>query len=574
MKTQVRPASHLSRPSTTSTRILCLLLAWAFTGACSDGGEVQKPRSVLLITLDTTRADALGSYGRTPSVTPHMDELARQSVRFNAAHTVAPLTLPAHASMLTGLTPPRHTLRDNGLWPLPAEAQTVAELAAQRGLATGAFVSSSVLDRSFGLDAGFATYEQPVRANRPDSSHFSERSASDTTRAATKWLRSRARDESFFAWVHLFDPHVPYAPPESFQNSAGGDPYLGEVAFVDQAVGELLATLADLGQLDTTLVVLVADHGEALGEHGEPTHGVFCYQATLRVPLLIRDPSGLGAGTVVHEPVSVADLAPTIIEALELGRPDGLDGLSLFRRKPPADRGVYFECYAGYLDYGWSPLAGWLDATGKFIASSSPELYDLRSDAREASNLLPARNEERVRFERALAELASRPSLQRDRNVARDAALVRELGALGYADAGDVQGVLPNALERPELPSPAERASELQSFLRANSLIEERAYSDAAALLEEILRDNPRNPLALDQLAFALMQLERFDDARAALERRVALPFRRAATHFNLATVLERQGEIASAVLHLRAALEIDATYLAAQEALDRLELK
>jgi arylsulfatase A-like enzyme len=557
-----------------SERVLALAVAivGVSAAACS-GGEAAEVRNVVLVTLDTTRADALGCYGRAPSVTPVLDAFARESVRYDEAHTVAPLTLPAHASMLTGLVPLRHSLRDNGLWPLPEKALSVAELATKAGVDTAAFVSSSVLDRAFGLDSGFARYEAPVRGATDATSRFSERGAAETSRAASKWLRTRKSSEPFLLWVHFFDPHVPYAAPESFVRQAGGNAYLAEVAYVDQAVGELLAVLDEIGERGATLVIVAADHGESLGEHGEPTHGVFCYEATLRVPLLVRYPDGFGAGSAVSDPVSVADLAPTIAEALNLGALDA-DGVSLFRRAPPEQRGLYFECYSGYLDYGWSPIAGWLAGSMKYVASSNPELYDLRADRSEARNLLPAREAERERFERGIREIAARPALARDDGRRIDGALARELASLGYAGAGAEVGELPGPLERLDLPSPNARAAELNAFLQATALLEERSFEAAAPMLEAITRSNPRNAMAWDGFGFALMQLGRFDEARDALEQRLALPSRVPQTHLNLGLCFEQIGSRDTAITHLRAALALDPALAEAREALTRLGAK
>jgi choline-sulfatase len=540
----------------------------AALASCSPTDEGAQIRNVVLITLDTTRADALGGYGRTPSVTPMLDALASESVLYTQAHTVAPLTLPAHASMLTGLVPLRHSVRDNGTSALPSDALSVAEMARDEDVDTAAFVSSSVLHASFGLDQGFALYDAPTAGERGQSS-FAERSAADTARAAIRWLRTRDAEKRFLLWVHVFDPHSPYAAPESFAQAAGGDAYLGEVAFVDHAVGELLAALRAEGVLDRTLVVVVADHGESLGEHGEPTHGAYCYEATLRVPLLVRYPEAVGERR--DDPASVVDVAPTIVEALELGALPEVDGLSLFRRRVPADRGAYFECYSTYLDYGWSQLAGWVDANGKYIASSAPELYDLDQDARELRNLLPGRETERAAFERRIAEIAARPALAPDTERTIDGDLARELQALGYAGAGAVSDELPGPLARLDRPSPADRSAELHSLLQATALLDARAFDEAIALLQTIARANPHNALALDQLGFALLQRERYDEARAALLQRLTLPTRRPETFVNLALCAERLGEREPALAYARAALELAPKEREALAVLERL---
>jgi arylsulfatase A-like enzyme len=549
--------------------VAALLLIGALVG-CGGGRTPVATRSVLLITLDTTRADALGCYGRSPSVTPVLDQLAREGERFTRAQSVAPLTLPAHASMLTGLVPPRHSLRDNGLWPLPDVVPTVAEIAADEGIATAAFVSSSVLDRAFGLGDGFATYEQPGRAARSTSSRYDELTASETARAAARWLRELAPDQRFFAWVHFFDPHVPYAPPSAFAESAGGDAYLGEVAFVDHTVGELLTVLREREALDQTLVIVTADHGEALGEHGELTHGVLCYQATLHVPLLVRGP-GSAAGRVRDETVSLVDIAPTVLDALGLETPRDQDGVSLLHARGHVRRGVYFECYAGYIDYGFSPLAGWLDARGKYLVSSAPELYDLQRDPSEVRNLLPAREAERARFESEIARVLALRSWPRPADAPFDAELSKAIGALGYGDVAVLEAELPSPLERSDLPSPAKRVAELQALLSATAHIDAREFEDAVRLLAPIAAENRRNALAHDMLGFALMQLQRFDEAHEVLRQRVLLGTRRAETHFNLALCLEHAGAIDAALTHLRSALALDPLYSPAAEALARL---
>lgn len=529
---------------------LSALLASSCTGSESEGA----PRNAVLITLDSTRADALGRYGRIPSVTPALDALAGEALTFTNAHTVAPLTLPAHASMLTGLVPLRHSIRDDARSALPDNAVSIAELAADRGFQTAAFVSASTLDPRFELDQGFAAYDGPARPSDGDLGRIAERPAAETVRAAIRWLGEHDRERPFLLWVHLFDPHAPYAPPEKFLQVAAGDAYLGEVASTDEAVGELLAVLRESGDLASTLVVVAGDHGEARGEHGEPSHGTFCYESTLRVPLLIRYPDRHRGGEGCESAVSVADVAPTLIEALDLGSCYGLDGVSLFRRDVPEGRGVYFESYAGFLDHGWSPLAGRIEGSIKYIASSAPELYDLSVDPAETRNLLPAREADRPRFEEAIVALAARPALEHDPWNPVDPELLRGLEDLGYRPESAASAVLPPPIHRLDLPAPAERTAELQACFEARALIEAGAFEEAAALMEPVVAANARNVVALDALARARMRLERFDQARESLEQRLRIDALAPDLHFHLAECLERLGELDAARTHARIA--------------------
>ncbi len=392
--------------------------------------------SALLITLDTTRADALGCYGRVPAVTPNLDSLAREGVLFDNAHCAAPSTLPSHASMLTGLYPIRNSVRHNGLQPLPQSARTLAESAKEKGFDTAAFIGSVVLADSFGLNQGFDVYDQPRHEELGVSTHFGERRASDVIDAALAWLKRRDRARPFFMWVHLFDPHAPYAPPKEFQTGAlAREPYLGEIAFADRELGRLLAALREQKLLDRVAVLAIADHGESFGEHGESSHGVYCYESTLRVPLILRMPGG-EHGVRKNALVSGVDVYPTLAEAMGLAVPPSgeIDGVSLFA--PKLDRGIYFESYYAWNAYRWSPIAGWLDGQGKYLHSSTPEFFDLTADPGEAHDLASQRDS--GRYEAAISALAARPALVQGDAHGIDEALKQRIRSLGYAGVEDV----------------------------------------------------------------------------------------------------------------------------------------
>ena len=525
-------------------------------GACSRGDS--RPLNGLLITLDTTRADALGVYGGPPGVTPGLDALAREGTTFAAARTVCPLTLPAHASMLTGLFPPRHGVRTGGLTALPASAQTLAESARAAGFDTAAIVAAPVLGRVFGLAQGFDTWDQPLRgATRPGE--LGARSAGEVIDAAERWLRERSHTRPFLLWVHLFDPHRPWAAAPGFLEQARGDPYLAQVARVDAAVERLLAVLDRLGLLDRTAIVVAGDHGEGNGDHGERAHGYFVFEQTLRVPLIARIP-GRRAGDVERGPASVADVFPTLADALGLEAPPGLDGLSLLAPLP-AERGVYFESYLGFVDFGWSPLAGWADARAKYVHSSVPELYlpDVWPD--ERVNRIHERGEEELAAFRArIAEVAARPRLEPDGTpgAAVGAELGRELRALGHVVAAAAAADLPGPLEDTGRPSPHARAAELERCDRALALAAAGDREGAIEGLREVLAANPENVFAREVLADQLVALRRWREALEVFEQLLETSLERATVSAGLGRCLEQLGRREQAVPHLRRAAELD----------------
>jgi arylsulfatase A-like enzyme len=513
--------------------------------------DVTEPSrlSVLLITLDTTRADALSSYGYLEGVTPRLDEIARQGVRYAWARTVTPLTLPAHASMLTGLYPPRHGIRDNALSVLPGEAVTLAELARDADYETAAFVSAAVLTRLYGLAQGFEVYDEPAGAGQ-QAIHYRERSAEQVTAAALDWLDKRDPRRPFLLWVHYFDPHLPYQPAPRFLEQGHGNPYLGEVAQMDHYLGEVVARVDPA----TTLVMVVADHGEGLGQHGEPTHGVYCYDSTLLVPFLIRYADGHRAGEASPETVSVVDVFPTLAEAMGLTIPDQLDGESLYRRQVPPTRGVYYESFFAFVNHGWSPLAGFVFGGAKYIHSPTPELFNLQRDLGEEENVATSNPELVKKAQEAIAQVLERPALPSAEHG--DRKLLEQLRSLGYAAEG-TSAELPNPLARTDLLSPVGRTSELEEQMRV--INQGHAGDTGAAIrgLRELLERNPRNSEARGYLAFFLMRAERFDEAKDVLQEALRREGPRTSTHLNLGYCFEQLGDLESALLHYRRSLEL-----------------
>jgi arylsulfatase A-like enzyme len=555
-------AMHRFTRGARGTRRALGVCAFLLLGACSDPSGSTRA-SALLITLDTTRADALGCYGNARAMTPSLDGLAASGVRFERAYTVTPLTLPAHASMLTGLYPPRHTVRSNGPRPLPERAETLAERATAAGFDTAAFVSAAVLDRRFGLAQGFATFASP-------SDDEGEWRAHETAARAAAWLDARG-DAPFFLWVHFFDPHAPYAPPRELATGAlAGEPYLAEVAASDRGVGVLVEALERSGARARTTIVVVGDHGEALGDHGELTHGSLCYEPTLRVPLIVAG-AGAPAGAVDERVVSVVDVFPTL--AARLGLADGGagsagDGRDLLGPADGRRDGAYFEAYSGFASYGWSPLAGWVDAERKYLHSSQPELYDVARDPRESQNLFDeaAAQPYRAAIERVLAAPALAPD-----SAVTDPALLAQIRALGYADSAREAGDLPHPLAPSDRPAPAQMIHEEARLHEAGELVARGDCTRARGLLEALLTANPHNLFALDMLSACLARAGERDLAIATLERLLAEDPPWPDSHHRLGTLLAEQGRREEALAAFARGLEIDPAHAACRRSMARL---
>jgi arylsulfatase A-like enzyme/Tfp pilus assembly protein PilF len=477
---------------------------------------------LLLITVDTLRADALGCYGNPRAATPWMDRLAEQGVRFDEAQAHNVVTLPSHANILTGRLPVTHGVRDNAGFRLPAEVETLATVLRARGYRTGAFVSAFTLDSRFGLDRGFDVYDDAFASGQAAAAfELPERAGTETVAAARRWLDGADARPSF-AWVHLYDPHAPYAPPPALAARFAAEPYLGDVAAADAALEPLLRPLLDrAGPEDAarTVVALTADHGESLGEHGERTHGIFAYEGTLRVPLILHAPRLLRP-RVVEGRVQHVDLMPTLLDALAVPPPPGLPGRSLLAAAAggrPAESAAYFEALSGQSTRGWAPLFGVVRGGLKYVDLPIPELYALEEDPREERNLAAARPQELERMRAALAALRAE---DRPRDGARqESAETRErLQALGYlAAAAPASKRAYTAADDPK------RLIELDAMLEG-VLARHRAgdIGGALALCEEVVRRRPGMPSALLQLALLRRKSGRLGPAIHALEAAIA----------------------------------------------------
>ena len=421
------------------------VVAAALLLGCAGGSA---PERVVLISIDTLRADHVGCYGAVAGATPTIDALAAAGVRFETVSSPAPLTLPAHATLLTGMEPPRHGVHNNGTFVLEEDVPLLQEEIREAGWSTGAFVGSIVLDRQYGLARGFDRYDDNIGLRRAAGEFgFAERRAAQVVEAALAWV-SRT-DGHFLLWVHLYDPHATYDPPPR-QRRAFADPYTAEIAYADEQLGRLLGEIDSRWPDGRTLVVVTSDHGESRGEHGESTHGYSLYEATQLVPLVIAGP-GLPRGQVVQAPARLSDVAPTI-RGLLGGSPrsdvDGRDLRLLLDGTDREGRTAYLETIAPRFDYGWSALYGLRTPRFKYVRAPRPELYDLETDPDERENLARLRPDLLESLDRALSDRLRNARPLRH-NIEPDSAERARLASLGYVVGsrevalGEVGGVDP-----------------------------------------------------------------------------------------------------------------------------------
>ena len=491
----------------------------ALTTACGDRrAERRPPPNVLLITVDTLRADALGAYGNHAVATPWIDRLAAGGARFTQARASAVVTLPSHATILSGFYPFRHGVRENAGFRFPPQVETLATRLRARSYRTGAFVSAFPLDARFGLTRGFDVYDDRFSKNETAVAfRVPERRGADTVAAALEWI-GHDPAAPWFAWVHVYEPHFPYAPPEPYASRYRGAPYLGEVAAVDAALGPLLQPILDATTRRDSLIVLTADHGESLGEHGEMTHGLFAYDATLRVPLILYEPHRLGS-RVVAEPARHVDILPTILDAIDGTAPAGLDGRSLLPSAAgtvAAPAAGYFESLSASINRGWAPLYGVTRGSLKYIDLPIPELYDTVADPAETHDLIASRPAEARELERLLSTIKTG---QRGPSPSRENADTRErLRSLGY-----LTGAAPAKTHFTDADDPKRLVDIDHQIEEVVSRYQRGDLRGAIALGEQLVQRRPDMPISLVHLAFLYNQAGEHPRAAAAIRRALAL---------------------------------------------------
>jgi choline-sulfatase len=506
-------------------------------GACRATAP-EAPPSVLLVTIDTLRADRVGAYGAGPGRTPQIDALAAQGLVMEDAWASVPLTLPSHATLLSGLEPPRHGVHDNGAYVFPAEPATLATVLGARGYATGAFVGAYVLDRRFGLARGFDHYDDRIERNAPGASALeAERRGEEVARVAEAWIGAQTRP--FFAWVHLYDPHAPYDPPSPQREAFAGRPYEGEVAYADACLGRVLAA-ARARAGGRLLVAVTADHGEGLGEHGERTHGFFVYGATLRVPLVLAGP-GIPSGERRRGVARSVDLLPTLLARLGVPAPSRLDGADLLAARPN-------EAYAESLypqTLGWAPLHAFRVGSLRYVDAPRPELYDLADDPGETRDLAAARPQEAARLRGALAALRAQERAPSRAVVSAETA--ERLGALGYVAGTPAPPVGASARD------PKDALGLWQRFEEASWAAARGDDAGALPALRALVREEPGNAAFRRALSTSLRRTGRAREA-------AALPAADAAAWHERALALAEMGALADAIDAERRALALDAS--------------
>ncbi len=564
-----RGASAAPRPPVLWRRwlvpsLMVLLLAGAGARSWRGRTPVTPPRparpNVVLITLDTTRADRIGGYGYAGAVTPSLDRLARDGARFVQALSPAPLTLPAHATVMTGQNPYGHGVRNNGYFVLGNAVPTLAERFAAAGYDTAAFVSSFVLDRQFGLARGFTHYDDALDPPQGLSNSLElERRGDRTVAAAAAWLAARAPNTSYFLWVHLYDAHEPYNPPASFRAQFERRLYDGEVAFMDTLVGELLAR-AGYGAAGSPLVVVAGDHGESLGDHGESTHGLFVYESALRVPLILSWP-GVLAPRVVEPAVALADVAPTVADLAGLSPFRDIHGESLMPMldgaAPATDRALYAETFFPQFFMGWAPLRSIRHGRWKYIDAPEPELYDVAADPGETTNRATSETAEARGLRRRLEDAVrgkDRPSASA---IGSDAQ--RKLAALGYVSAA-----APRPATAGPAPDPKRMVGVFERLTGANRALADGRPAEAAGIARDVLATDEGNHFARLVLGRAQLATGEHRAAIDTLRTYLAAVPGSADTHHWIALAHLRLGDRVSALAEEEATLALDPRHGAA----------
>jgi arylsulfatase A-like enzyme/Tfp pilus assembly protein PilF len=569
-------------------------------------GVSRDQLNLLVVTLDTTRADRLGAYGAEQIRTPVFDRLAREGVLFEQAESVAPLTLPAHVSIFTGRFPPEHGVRDNGGFFVSPTETTLATALKAAGFQTGAVVAAYVLDGKWGLNRGFDTYIDDFdTAKVRGLGGAVQRPANEVVDRALPWLE-KVKDQRFFAWLHFYDAHTPYDPPEPFKTEYSGHPYNGEIAFVDAQMGRVIDFLERHGLMNRTVIAVIGDHGESLDEHGEASHGFFIYESTTRVPFLIRAPFDGARGRRVADPVRAVDLVPSVLDLVGVATPKAISGASLVPLMTGTVRELGLETYSESMyplhHFGWSEVRTMRLGRFKVFDAPRPELYDLERDPLEGHNLIAERHavadQMLARLQKLHAQFSAAASSQPAPEV--DPEVRSRLAALGYVGSF----VATSASPRADRADPKDKISLFNlmnsaretgkggddSFERAvgllrrviasdpkvidawfmlgNEYFKARKFGDAITYFKKALELKPDYDLALINMANSYRGLGNDDAAMAGYEQYLRVDPKNAYVHYQMGEILLDRGDRRAAEVRFREALEIDAKVAPARVAL------
>ena len=575
-----------TEPAPLSRRVAMLVLAAGIAGGSACGRRADpaptpvaagalRGANVLLVTIDTLRADHVGAYGSALGATPTIDRLAREGLRFDVTYAHVPLTLPSHTTIMTGVYPFTSGVRDNGSFRFDGKRPTLAGTLKQSGYSTAAFVGAFPVDARFGLNAGFDLYDDHY-GSRPAGGELSvlERPAEDVLAPAYAWianLQSAIRNPQssipgpWFVWVHLYDPHDPYVPPEPYRSRYAADPYSGEIAYADAALGAFLDRLRPTGHLDRTLVVMTSDHGESLGEHGERTHGLFAYDATLRVPLVVWAPVAIGAG-IVSSPTRLIDVMPTILDLVGVTPSEPVDGRSVRTRVGAADSAdifdSYFEALNANFTRNWAPLTGLVRNGLKLVDLPVPELYDVTADPTEHQNVYASRRNLAVPLERRLDALTARAAPPNAALV--DAETQQRLRSLGYV----VSPVARPARTYTARDDPKALIGLQNRLDDALDALKAGLPDVAERMLKALIVERPDFTIAYDRLAFIYRETSRLEEAIATLDTASRSGAMNAASLATLGGYLQEANRFDRSVAVLEAALALNPSQTDAYEKL------
>jgi len=527
------------------------------------GGAGSAGLNIILVTIDTLRSDRVSSYGSERVDTPFIDSFAEEGVLFSNGASTVPFTIPAHSSILTGLYPPAHGVRENVGYTLSDEVPTLAEILSEAGWSTAGFVSAFVLDRRWGIGRGFDHYFDDFDLSSMETANLGsvQRGGDETIVEAVRWLDERPKEKPFFLWLHLYDPHEPYTPPEPYKSLYPNRPYDAEVAYTDLLIGDFRQALTDRGLLDNSLVILTSDHGEGLGDHGEAFHGYFLYETTVHVAMIMRPPNGSPAPMIVDTAVSHVDLLPTILDAVDVSPPATTHGQSLlpalFGRPLDLDRGVYSESLYPLLHYGWSALRAFRTDHHKLIDAPRPEVFDLQTDAQERINLYTEETTVSEELEERLASLRVRI----DQEVASstespdiDPETLAQLQALGYA-AGQGGVTIDQEEDRPRA-DPKDKVQLHRRVMQAQSQMKNNTEA-AEQTLTELIDEDPEILDAHQMLGQLTATQKRFDEAVNHFQHALEIDSNHQNSIMGLASSYKELGRNEEALVGFRRILEI-----------------